>query len=99
MKLPADIRPDTTRQFAMVAHLVQDVQSTADYIVARARAVHWLGATAEAYRLSALEMDHQAERAERLLFGQAVETLRAAAATCRLTADALEIIEGDGELL
>lgn len=94
MRLPIDARPNTASRFAVVTRLSEDAQCTADCIVSRARAARRLGATAEAYRLSALELDHQADRAEKLLFGQAVETFRRAAATCRLMADALEAIEG-----
>jgi len=79
---------------ATVARLRATAQRTADQVVARAHAARCLGATAEAYRVGALELDRQAIRAENLLFGQAVETFRAAAAENRFMADALETIEG-----
>jgi len=82
-----------TGAHATVARLRETAQRTADQVVARAHAARCL-ATAEAYRVGALELDHQAIRAENLLFGQAVETFRAAAAENRLMADALETIEG-----
>ena len=77
-----------------VARLGEEARRAAGRIVARARAARLTGATVEAYRASALELDHQATRAERLLFSQAVETFRAVAAENRLIADALEFIEG-----
>ena len=79
--------------FTTVAHLREAAQCSADRVVAAAHAACRLGTTAEAYRISALELDHQANRAEGLLFSQAVKTFRAAAAENRLVADALDVIE------
>lgn len=78
---------------AAVARLGEAALQVASHIVARARAVHQLGATTETCRATALELDLQADRAEVLLFGQAVQTFRAAAAENRLMADALEAME------
>ena len=90
MTLPT---PGTVR-FAAVARLRDDARRTADRLVARARAARRHGATSDAYRTSAEGLDRQADRAEALLFGRAVETFRAAAAENRLVADALEVLEG-----
>jgi len=90
------IVPTSVGAYATVARLRETAQRTADHVVARAHAARCLCATAGAYRVAALELDRQADRAENLLFGQAVETFRAAAAENRLMADALEIIEGGG---
>lgn len=90
MTLPS---PSTVR-FAAATHLREEAWRTAGPIVARARAARRLGATADAYRISAEGLECQADRAEALLFGQAVETFRAAAAENRLVADALEVLEG-----
>ncbi len=79
---------------AEVARLCEDVERTADHVVARARAARRLGITADAHRFNAEGLDRQAGRAEVLLFRQAVETFRAAAAESRLVADALEVLEG-----
>jgi hypothetical protein len=87
---------NTARWFPAVARLRQDAQCVADHIIIRARAAHQLGATAEAYRTSALELERQAISSERLLFGRAVATFRTAAAENRLIADALDIIESRG---
>ncbi len=81
-------------RFAVIAHLAEDVRHTADHVVTRARAARRHGATADAYRISAEGLDAQADRAEALLFSRAVQTFRAAAAENRLTADALEVLEG-----
>ncbi len=81
------------RRSPEVALLGHDAQHVAARIVARARAAHQFGATAAAYRDSAKELDREAARAERLLFGQTVRTFRAAAAESRLVADALDMIE------
>ncbi len=89
-----DHDPNTASWFAEVARLRADVERMADYVVARARAAHRLGITAEAHRINADGLDRQAGRAEILLFCQAVETFRAAAADSRLVADALEVLEG-----
>lgn len=82
--------PATASHSAAVAHLCEAAQRTAERVVSRAHAARQLGATAEAYRGAALELERQADCAERLLFGQAVQTFRAAAAENRLMADALE---------
>ena len=79
--------------FTTVARLREAAQCSADRVVAAAHAAYRLGTTAEAYRINALELDHQADRAAGLLFGQAVKTFRTAAAEKRLIADALDIIE------
>lgn len=84
---------DTVGRFATVRRLCDAVQRNTDHVIACAHAARQLGATAESYRSSALELYRQADRAERLLFGQAVTTFRAAAAECLLIADALEITE------
>lgn len=93
-----DATPAATRHFAAIALLRKEVQRTTDDFVARAHAARRLGATAESYRFSALELDRQAGRAAALLFGQTVETFRAAAAENRLVADALETIENRTEV-
>lgn len=90
MTLPT---PSTVR-FAAMARLREDARCTAARVAARARAARRHGATADAYRISAEGLDRQADRAEALLFGRAVETFRAAAAENRLIADALEALEG-----
>ncbi len=82
--------PDTANRFAAVASLCEAAQRTAKRVVSRAHAACQLGATAEACRAAALELECQADHAEELLFGQAVQTFRAAAAENRLMADALE---------
>lgn len=84
---------DTARWFAMAACLREETRHVADRIVARARTARRFGATAEAYRSTALSLDRQADRAANLVFGRAAETLRAAADEHRLVADALEIFE------
>lgn len=77
--------------------LREKTRSAAEGVVAKARSAHRLGRTAESHRASGLDLDRQADRAERLLFGQAVETFRTTAAEHRLIADALDAIEtGDG---
>ncbi len=88
-----NVIPDTAGRFATVARLCDTVQRTTGHVIACAHAARQLGATAKAYRSSALELDRQAGRAERLLFSQAVATFRRAAADHLLIADALEIIE------
>jgi len=90
----ASVVPTNVGPHATVARLRETAQLTAEHIVARAHAARCLGATAKAYRAGALELDRQAIQAEGLLFGQAIETFRAAAAENRLMADALEAIEG-----
>ena len=85
--------PNTIRWFAAVALLRQQSERVAGRVVVRAHAARELGATTEAYRSCALELERQASRAEGLLFGQAALTLHAAADENRLTADALEAIE------
>lgn len=85
---------NTARPSPAVARLRQDAQHIATRIVARARAAHQFGATPEVYRDSAMELEREAARAERLLFGQTVKTFRAAAAESRLVADALDAIKG-----
>ncbi len=84
----------STLRFAVVAQLSENAWHTAAHVVARARAARRQGATADAYRTSAEGLDCQADRAEALLFGRAVKTFRTAAAENRLTADALEVLEG-----
>ena len=91
MTLPT---PSSTVRFAAVAWLREDAWRTASRLVARARAARRHGITASAYRSSAEGLDCQADRAEALLFGRAVDTFRAAAAENRLVADALEALEG-----
>ncbi len=90
--------PDTVRRFAAVAGLGENTQRIADRVVARARAAHRFGGTAEAYRVSTQELNRQADNAERLLFGQATETFRAAAAENRLVAEAIEILGSQQEM-
>ena len=90
---PVNAIPNTARRFAAVARLRDQAQCVAGRVVVRAHAARELGATAEAYRSCALELERQAARAQELLFGQAALTLHAAAAENRLTADALEAIE------
>lgn len=87
------VSSDTAGRFATVARLCDTVQRTTGHIIARAHAARQLGATAKTYRSSALELDCQADRAERLLFSQAVATFREAAADNLLIADALDVIE------
>ncbi len=84
--------PNIARWFAAVACLSEDAQRMADHIVVRARAAHRLGGTAEVYRVSAQELNRQADNAERLLFGQATEAFRAVAAESLLIAEAIEIL-------
>lgn len=86
---------NNTRHLPTVASLRQEAQCVTDRIVARARAAHQFGATAEAYRSSAMKLERQAARAEKLLFGQAVKTFHEAVAENRLIADALDIFEGE----
>ena len=81
------------RRFAEIIRLGDTVRRTADFVVARAHAARLLGSTAEQYRAGAQELGLQANRAEELLFGQAVKTLRAAADECELIAEALEVFE------
>lgn len=88
-----DVTPNTAGRFATVARLCDTMQRTTGHIIARAHAARQLGATAKAYRSSALELDRQADCAERLLFSQAVATFRAAAAADLLIADALDVLE------
>ncbi len=88
---------DTARRFAAVVHLYEKTRLVADQIVTRAHAAQERGGTAEAYRTGAQELDQQADRAEKLLFGQALKTLRAAADECRLVADALEVLEAGSD--
>ena len=78
-----------------VVELRDTAQRTAEDIVARARAARELGASADSYRAAAAELDRQADRAETLLLGEAVQAFRAAAARNRLIADALDMIEGE----
>lgn len=85
--------PETTRQYAAVAFLHEEIKLVTDHIVARARAAYRSNATAQAYRRSAAELDRQAERAARLLFGKACESLRAAGAENWLIADALDAFQ------
>lgn len=49
-----------------VRRLSQDAQHVAERIVARARAAHLFGATAQVYRESATELEREATRADRL---------------------------------
>ena len=86
-------RPDATRRFVAVAHLRAETRRVTDRVVAYAHAARQLGATAEMHRSRARDLDRQADCAAGLLFGQAVETFRAAAAESSLMADALEAIE------
>ncbi len=80
----------TASRFDEVTRLREELKRTADYIVARAHGVRRHGMTADAHRLNAAGLERQAGRAEILLFRQAVETFRSAAAESRLVADALE---------
>jgi len=89
-----DATPDTTHPATAAAHLCEEARRAADRVAARARAAHGFGATAEAYRAGASELERQADRAAGLVFGQAAETFRAAAAESRLVATALDAIEG-----
>lgn len=89
-----DATPDTTHPAATVARLREGARRAADRVVARARAARECGATAASYRTGASELERQADRAAGLVFGQAVETLRAAADESRLVANALDAIEG-----
>ncbi len=93
---PTDTAVDAAHFRAAVARLHEEAQQVADHVVTRARAARLRGATAEACRADALELEHQATRAERLLFSRAVEVFRAAAAESQLVADALDAIE-DGQ--
>ena len=88
------LNPATAHLSATVARLGEAALRSAGRVVAAAHAARCLGSTAEAYRINALELDHQANRAEGLLFGQAMDTFRAAAAEGRLIADALDAFEG-----
>lgn len=81
-------------RFATIACLAEDARRTAAHVVTRACAARRHGATADTYRSSAEGLDRQAGRAAGLLFGQAVATFRAAAEENRLTADALDVLEG-----
>ncbi len=83
---------NAARWFSAVARLRDNARRTADRVIARADAARRQGATAEAYRLSSVELERQATRAEKLLFSQTVKTFRAAAAESRLIADALDAI-------
>lgn len=94
MTLPTSGHPTRVARFAAVAQLREDAWHTAIHIVARAHAARRHGVTADAYRISAEGLDSQADRAEMLLFGRAVETFRAAATENRLIAEALEVLEG-----
>ena len=94
MTLPISGHPARVVSFAAVVQLREDARHTTAHIVARARAARRHGATADAYRISAEGLDSQADRAETLLFGRAVETFRAAATENRLIADALEVLDG-----
>lgn len=94
MTLPTSSTPAHAVRSVAVARLHEDARRTAGRIVARARAARRHGATADAYRISAEGLDGQADRAEGLLFGQAVASFRAAAAENRLVADALDALEG-----
>ena len=87
--------PKTAGWFVAVAHLRDTVQRTTNQVVACARVAHWRGATAKSYHDSAVELTRQADRAETLLFSQAVMTFRAAAADHMLVAEALEVIENN----
>jgi len=80
---------------AAVARLRQDARRAANRVVARACAARALEATAKSHRANALELERQAGRAESLLFGQVIDTFRAAAAENRLVADALDAMEGE----
>ena len=77
-----------------VARLREEAQIAAEHVVARACAARALGATAQMHRAGALELERQAERAERLLFGQVVKAYRVAAVENRLVADALDAMDG-----
>ena len=88
-----DPNPKTTDQITEVARLREEIERTADYIVARARGAHRLGMTAETHRINAAGLDRQANRAAILVYRQATETFRAAAAESRLVADALDVLE------
>lgn len=80
-------------QFASITRFGEKTRLVADHVVARAHAAHRLGGTAQQYRTGAQELGRQAERAEKLLFSQAVKTLRAAADEHEFIADALDIFE------
>lgn len=84
---------NTSCRFVAVAHLCETTQRITHHIVARAHAARRFGATVAAYRFRACALDRQAERAEKLPFGQASHALRMATAESRLVAEALEIIE------
>ncbi len=79
--------------FPAVARLRRNACGVANRIIARAHAAHQLGGTADAEHASGQELERQATRADRLLFGQAVKAFRAAAAESRLIADALDTVE------
>lgn len=93
MNAPLNKARQKAGHFAAVARLREQAQRVAGRVIVRAHAARELGATAEAYRSCALELERQANRAQELLFSQATLTLHAAAAESRLTADALEAIE------
>ena len=62
-------------------------------VAAHAHAARHASATAQAHRSRALALDRQADRATELMFGQAAETFRAAAAENRFMTDRFEAIE------
>ena len=89
-----DPKPKTAGQFTEVARLREEIERTADYIVARARGARRLGMTADTHRINAAGLDRQASPAAILMYRQATETFRAAAAESRLVADALDVFKG-----
>jgi hypothetical protein len=93
-----DPDPHAASRIAEVTRLREELKRTADYIIARAHGARRLGMTADAHRLNAAGLERQVGRAEILLFHQAVETFRAAAAENRLVADALDVLEGQSGL-
>ena len=100
MQLPAAPKqktgtPNSAHPLTTVARMRQDAQRAADRIIDRACAARALGATAQMHRAGALELERQADRAEKLLFGQVVTACRAAAAENRLVADALDAMDGE----
>ena len=92
---PFAVKPEAAQTATVVDLLRDSARQTADRAIARAHAARELGATAQDYRAAAAELEHQAARAETLLFGQAVQVFRAAAAENHLIADALDVIEGE----
>ena len=92
---PVAAKPEATQAASAVDHLRDSAQRTADRITARARAARELGTTAQDYRAAAAELEHQAARAETLLYGRVVQVFRAAAAENGLIADALDALVGE----